>query len=148
MQSLSETIREREETISQLRAEIAELREDFGRGYAYWTAIKERDDARRLCCEDRAQRSGEYREEVAHSLGWRDLYCECCGKADDLRTVGDCGGGVIVWCKSCRTKHGKDQQNELNNSETQNRRTRRSDFITEQKSDSDPVTGVQYGDLV
>lgn len=102
-----------------LKAELANSSQDFGRGDAYWTAIKERDDARREYCEYVAEdrRQGLVGHEdctpdaVAMDMGWSVF-------ASDTHTP----------------------------SIFEPRRTRRSDF-TQQQSDSDPVTGVQYGDL-
>lgn len=99
----------------ELLIENQNLKEDFGRGDAYWTAIRERDDARRQYCELVHNTEGSTVEKIAHFNGWNDLY----PAADNTPSLFE--------------------QNEV-------RRTRRSDF-TEQQSDSDPETGVQYGDL-
>jgi hypothetical protein len=85
-------------------------RDDFGRGDAYWTAISERDDARREYCELAAQdrrdgyadASNTTPQDIAKEMGW-DLAFD-----NDTNTPS----------------------------------------LFEKKSDSDPVTGVQYGDLV
>ena len=86
----------------ELLIENQNLKEDFGRGDAYWTAIRERDDARRRYCELVHNTEGSTVEKIAHFNGWNDLY----PAADNTPS------------------------------------------LFEQKSDSDPVTGVQYGDLV
>ena len=85
-----------------LLEENQNLKQDFGRGDAYWTAINERDDARRQYCELVHNTEGSTVEKIAHFNGWNDLY----PAADNTPN------------------------------------------LFEQKSDSDPVTGVQYGDLV
>lgn len=94
-----------EKELYSLRAEVQSLRnqlaQDFGRGDAYWTAINERDDARRQYCELVHNTEGSTVEKIAHFNGWNDLY----PAADNTPS------------------------------------------LFEQKSDSDPVTGVQYGDL-
>jgi hypothetical protein len=85
-------------------------RDDFGRGDAYWNAIRERDDARREYCEfvadvnreGYADHPDQTPQDVAKSMGW-DLAFD-----NDTYTPS----------------------------------------LFEKKSDSDPVTGVQYGDLV
>ena len=89
------------------QAELANLKKDnqqlvvcFGRGDAYWTAISDRDDARRQYCELVHSLEGTKVEKIAHFNGWDDLY-----------------------------------------------RTDNTPNLFEQQSDSDPVTGVQYGDL-
>lgn len=103
-----------------LNRELALLRQDFGRGDAYWTAIRERDDARTLYCEyvaeDRRQGLVDHEdctpEAVATEMGWSS-------SNDDKHTP------------------SLFERNEV----------RRRDF-SNQQSDSDPATGVQYGDLV
>lgn len=83
-----------------LKEENQNLKEDFGRGDAYWAAIRERDDARRQYCELVHNTEGSTVEKIAHFNGWNDLYS-------------------------------------IDNTPN----------LFEQKSDSDPETGVQYGDL-
>lgn len=94
-----------EKELYRLRNEVRHLRtqlaQDFGRGDAYWTAISERDDARRQYCELVHNLEGTSCEKIAHFNGWNDLYS-----------------------------------------------TDNTPNLFEQKSDSDPATGVQYGDLV
>jgi predicted RNase H-like nuclease (RuvC/YqgF family) len=89
------------------QAELANLKKDnqqlvvcFGRGDAYWTAISDRDDARRQYCELVHSLEGTKVEKIAHFNGWDDLY-----------------------------------------------RTDNTPNLFEQQSDTDPRTGVQYGDL-
>ena len=89
------------------QAELANLKKDnqqlvvcFGRGDAYWTAISDRDDARRQYCELVHSLEGTKAEKIAHFNGWNDLYS-----------------------------------------------TDNTPNLFEQQSDTDPHTGVQYGDL-
>lgn len=95
------------EQLNAARAEVADLRRDnqqlvvcFGRGDAYWTAISDRDDARRQYCELVHSLEGTKAEKIAHFNGWNDLYS-----------------------------------------------TDNTPNLFEQQSDTDPRTGVQYGDL-
>ena len=89
------------------QAELANLKKDnqqlvvcFGRGDAYWTAISDRDDARRQYCELVHSLVCTKAEKIAHFNGWNDLYS-----------------------------------------------TDNTPNLFEQQSDTDPRTGVQYGDL-
>lgn len=83
-------------------------KQDFGRGDAYWTAISQRDEARRMVCEYKADRLNSADDpapltpqEIARMENWDDLYAD----------------------PSIRAQHVAEQ------------------------SDTDPETGVQYGDL-
>lgn len=79
--------------------------------------LEERDEARRQYCELVAELDSEMKEDVARANEWDDLY-----SIDNTPSLFE---------------------------QTEVRRTRRSDFVefVEQQSDSDPRTGVQYGDL-
>lgn len=112
-----------------LKKELANSSQDFGRGDAYWTAIRERDDARMLYCEfvaeDRRRGLVDHEDCTPHAIAMEMGWDSC---SDDKHTP------CLFANDIC------EDANPL--------RTRRSDFVNQQQSDSDPVTGVQYGDLV
>lgn len=127
-QSLAETILNREAVIAQLRDELARTKDLLReRSTNYGELAKqnrelraERDEARRDYCEYVAE---DRRQGL---VGHED--CTPDAVAMDM--------GWSVFANDTHTP-----------SIFESRRTRRSDF-TQQQSDSDPVTGVQYGDLV
>lgn len=86
----------------ELLAENENLKQDFGRGDAYWTAISQRDEARRSYCELAGSLEHKDPADIAKHHKWDDLYAD----------------------PSIRAQHVAEQ------------------------SDTDPETGVQYGDLI